>query len=121
MPIADSELVFGYMTEYTGIKFAMYLLTEYGGMVFMSGLMVVLYLGGWQVLPGVPMPDGTLGALLGVAVTLGKIMLLIFVIVWARVAYPRLREDQLQKISWLVLIPLSLLNIVVVALGKVLL
>lgn len=121
MPIADSELVFGYMTEYTGIKFAMYLLTEYGGMVFMSGLMVVLYLGGWQVLPGVTMPDGTLGAIVGTGVTLGKIMLLIFVIVWARVAYPRLREDQLQKISWLVLIPLSLVNIAVVALGKVLL
>jgi hypothetical protein len=56
MPIGDSELVFGYMTEYSGIKFAMYLLTEYAGMVSMSALMVVLYLGGWQILPGVPLP-----------------------------------------------------------------
>ena len=56
MPIADSELVFGYMTEYTGIKYAMYMLTEYAGMVTMSALMVVLYLGGWQLLPGVPLP-----------------------------------------------------------------
>jgi NADH-quinone oxidoreductase subunit H len=121
MPIADSELVFGYMTEYTGIKFAMYLLTEYGGMVFMSALVTVLYLGGWQPLPGIELPENALGAVLGVGVTLGKIMALVFVMVWARVNYPRLREDQLQKISWLVLIPLSLLNIAVVAVGKVLL
>jgi NADH-quinone oxidoreductase subunit H len=129
MPIADSELVFGYMTEYTGIKFAMFLLTEYGGMVFMSALISVLYLGGWQPLPGVGLPGceavggiadcGALGTLLGVGITLGKIMAIIFFMVWLRVAYPRLREDQLQKISWLVLIPLSLANIVVVAIGKV--
>jgi NADH-quinone oxidoreductase subunit H len=129
MPIADSELVFGYMTEYTGIKFAMFLLTEYAGMVSMSGLMVVLYLGGWQILPGVALPGcsgaagifdcGFWGGLIGLAVTLGKIMALVFVIVWIRVAYPRLREDQLQKMSWLVLIPLSLVNIALVAIGKV--
>ncbi|WP_274387390.1 NADH-quinone oxidoreductase subunit NuoH [Salsipaludibacter albus] len=129
MPIADSELVFGYMTEYTGIKFAMFLLTEYGGMIFMSGLITVLYLGGWQALPGVPLPGceaaagisdcGVWGTLLGVGITLGKIMALVFFMVWLRVAYPRLREDQLQKISWLVLIPLSLVNIAIVAIGKV--
>ncbi len=128
MPIADSELVFGFMTEYSGIKFAMYLLTEYGGMVSMSAIMTVLYLGGWQVLPGVPLPGceaaglfdcGALGTLLGIGVTLGKIVALTFVMVWLRVAWPRLREDQLQKMSWLVLVPLSLLNILVVAIGKV--
>ncbi len=129
MPIADSELVFGYMTEYTGIKFAMFLLTEYGGMIFMSALITVLYLGGWQPLPGVPLPGcdaaagiadcGAWGTLLGVGITLGKIMALVFFMVWLRVAYPRLREDQLQKISWLVLIPLSLVNIAVIAIGKV--
>jgi NADH-quinone oxidoreductase subunit H len=129
MPIADSELVFGFMTEYTGIKFAMFLLTEYAGMVSMSALMVVLYLGGWQILPGVPLPGcdgaagifdcGFWGGAIGLAVTLGKIMALVFVMVWIRVAYPRLREDQLQKMSWLVFIPLSLVNILVVAIGKV--
>lgn len=129
MPIADSELVFGFMTEYSGIKFAMFLLTEYAGMVSMSALMVVLYLGGWQILPGVPLPgcDGLggifgcsfPGAALGFAVTLGKILALTFTMVWFRVAYPRLREDQLQKISWLILIPLALVNLVVVAVGKV--
>jgi NADH-quinone oxidoreductase subunit H len=129
MPIADSELVFGYMTEYTGMKYAMYMLTEYAGMVSMSALMVVLYLGGWQILPGVPLPGcdgaaglfdcGPVGVLLGVGVTLGKIMALTFVMVWARVAYPRLREDQLQRMSWLVLVPLSLLNLAVVTVAKV--
>ena len=128
MPIADSELVFGFMTEYSGIKFAMYLLTEYGGMVSMSAIMTVLYLGGWQILPGVPLPGcdtaglfdcGFVGTMLGIGVTLGKITALSFVMVWTRVAWPRLREDQLQKGSWLVLVPLSLLNIFVVAIGKV--
>ncbi len=129
MPIGDSELVFGYMTEYSGIKFAMFLLTEYGGMIAMSALMVVLYLGGWQLLPGVPLPGcegasglfdcGPLGTLLGVGITLAKIMALVFVMVWARVAYPRLREDQLQRISWLVLVPISLLNLAVVTVFKV--
>ena len=129
MPIGDSELVFGYLTEYSGIKFAMYLLTEYAGMVTMSGLMVVLYLGGWQILPGVPLPGceaggglfdcGVLGTLLGVVVTMTKILALVFLMVWARVTYPRLREDQLQRFAWLVLVPLALLNLAVVTIGKV--
>ena len=59
---------------------------------------------------------GTIG---GVLITLGKIMALIFVMVWARVAYPRLREDQLQRMSWLVLVPLSLLNLAIIAVAKV--
>ncbi|MEX0869624.1 MAG: complex I subunit 1 family protein [Nitriliruptoraceae bacterium] len=129
MPIADSELVFGYMTEYTGIKFAMYMLAEYAGMIMMSALIVVLFLGGWQPLPGVPLPgcDGTagifdcgvVGTLAGVGVTLGKIFAIVFVIVWLRVAYPRLREDQLQRFSWLVLVPLSLANLAAVTIAKV--
>jgi NADH-quinone oxidoreductase subunit H len=129
MPIADSELVFGYMTEYTGIKFAMFLLTEYAGMIVMAGLMTVLYLGGWQLLPGVPLPGcegagglfdcGVGGTLLGVGVTLAKMMLIVFVFVWARVAYPRLREDQLQRMAWLVLVPLALLNLAVITVAKV--
>ncbi len=129
MPIADSELVFGYMTEYTGIKFAMYMLAEYAGMIVMSGLLVVLFLGGWQPLPGVPLPGcegaaglfdcGLEGTLLGVLVTLGKIMGVVFLMVWFRVAWPRLREDQLQRFSWLVLVPVALLNLAVVTVAKV--
>ncbi|MEX0591894.1 MAG: NADH-quinone oxidoreductase subunit NuoH [Nitriliruptoraceae bacterium] len=129
MPIADSELVFGYMTEYSGMKFAMFLLTEYAGMIVMAALITVLYLGGWQPLPGVPLPGcegtaglfdcGLVGTLVGVGVMLGKIMAIVFVMVWLRVAYPRLREDQLQRMSWLVLVPLALVNLAVVTVAKV--
>lgn len=127
MPIADSELVFGFMTEYSGIKFAMFLLTEYGGMVSMSAIMSVLWLGGWELLPGTgvigcdAVGNGCTwwGVLIGVGVMLGKITALAFLMVWARVAWPRLREDQLQKFCWLALVPLSLVNIFVVAIGKV--
>lgn len=130
MPIADSELVYGFLTEYTGIRFAMFMLSEYAGMVGFSAIMAVLYLGGWQILPGVPLPgcDGTAGlfdcgpagTLLGVGVTLGKILLLTFTMIWLRATYPRLREDQLQRMSWLALIPVSLAHIGVVATAKVL-
>jgi NADH-quinone oxidoreductase subunit H len=129
MPIADSELVFGYLTEYTGIRFGMFLLSEYAGMVSFSAIMAVLYLGGWQIAPGVPLPgcagaggifDCTLtGTLLAFGVMIGKIVFLTFTMVWVRVTYPRLREDQLQRLSWLALIPLSLVNIVAVAVAKV--
>ena len=56
MPIADSEIIFGAYTEYTGLKFAFFLLAEYGGIVAFSGIAAVLYLGGYQPLPGIPIP-----------------------------------------------------------------
>ena len=120
MPIADSEIIFGHMTEYTGMRYAFFMLAEYAGMVVLSALATVLFLGGWYPLPGVGLPDGPLGALLGFAVTFGKIAVLTFLMVWLRATFPRLREDQLQRMSWLVFIPLALLNIVVVAVAKVL-
>jgi len=119
MPIADSELIFGHMTEYTGLRYAFFMLTEYAGMVTMSALVTVLYLGGWNPLPGIALPEGALGALVGFAVTLGKIVALTFVMVWFRATFPRLREDQLQRMSWLVLIPLAIGNIIVTAIAKV--
>jgi len=120
MPIADAEIIAGHMTEYTGIRFAFFMLSEYAGMVVMSALATVLFLGGWYLWPGVPLPSGWLGALLGFAITMGKITTLVFVMVWFRATFPRLREDQLQRFSWLILIPLALLQIVVVAVFKVL-
>ncbi len=111
MPVADSEIIFGAYTEYTGLKFAFFLLSEYGGIVALSAIASVLYLGGYRALPFVPIPEPLM--------MLGKIGLLSFVIIWLRATYPRLREDQLQKFAWLALIPLSLAQIMVVAVWKV--
>ncbi|MDQ3612202.1 MAG: NADH-quinone oxidoreductase subunit H [Actinomycetota bacterium] len=119
MPIADSEIIFGHMTEYTGLRYAFFMLAEYAGMVVLSALTTVLFLGGWYVWPGVPLPEGALGVLIGFAVSFGKIATLTFVMIWFRATFPRLREDQLQRMSWLFLIPLALLNIVGVAIAKV--
>jgi NADH-quinone oxidoreductase subunit H len=111
MPIADSEIIFGAYTEYGGLKFAFFLLAEYGGIVALSGVAAVLFLGGYQGLPGIPLPDPIWMAL--------KIGLLSFVVIWFRATYPRLREDQLQRFAWLALIPLSLVWILVAASLKV--
>jgi NADH-quinone oxidoreductase subunit H len=112
MPVADSEIIFGAYTEYTGLKFAFFLLSEYGAIVVFSAIASVLFLGGYQALPGL----GAIPAPLWMA---GKIAALSFVIIWLRATFPRLREDQLQRFAWLALIPLSLLQIMVVAVLKV--
>ena len=111
MPVADSEIIFGAYTEYTGLKFAFFLLAEYGGIVALSGVAAVLFLGGYQGLPGIPLP--------GPFWMFAKIGALSFFIVWLRATYPRLREDQLQRFAWLTLIPLSLLWILGIAVVKV--
>jgi NADH-quinone oxidoreductase subunit H len=113
MPIADSEIIFGAYTEYTGLKFAFFLLAEYGGIVVLSAIASVLFLGGYLAPPGlsfIPEP-------LWMAAKIGAIS---FVIIWLRATYPRLREDQLQRFSWIVLIPLSLVNILITGVVKVL-
>jgi len=114
MPVADTEIIFGAYTEYTGLRFALFLLAEYGGIVVLSALTTVLFLGGWKG----PFLDVQLGWLW----TLTKVMAVSFVVIWLRVSYPRLREDQLQKLAWVGLIPaalaqLALTGIVVVALS----
>jgi NADH-quinone oxidoreductase subunit H len=111
MPIADSELVFGYLTEYTGLRFALFLLAEYAGIVVISALTTVLFLGGWRG----PFLDEELGWLW----TLVKIFAVSFLVIWLRVSYPRLREDQLQRLCWLVLVPLALAQLVLTAVVKV--
>ncbi|WP_329093811.1 MULTISPECIES: NADH-quinone oxidoreductase subunit NuoH [unclassified Streptosporangium] len=100
MPIADSELIMGPMTEYTGMRFALFMLAEYAGIIVVSALTSVLFLGGWHG----PFLPGPVWMLL-------KVFLLVFVIIWLRVSYPRLREDQLQKLAWVVLVPLALVQL----------
>jgi NADH-quinone oxidoreductase subunit H len=112
MPVADSEIIFGAYTEYTGLKFAFFLLAEYGGIVVMSGIAATLYLGGFQPLAGLSFVPEPLWMM-------GKIFALAFVIVWLRATFPRLREDQLQRFTWLLLTPLALLQILGVAVIKV--
>jgi NADH-quinone oxidoreductase subunit H len=112
MPVADSEIIFGAYTEYTGLKFAFFLLAEYGGIVVMSAIAAVLYLGGFQPLPGLEFIPGVLWMF-------GKIFALSFVIVWLRATFPRLREDQLQRFAWIGLTPLALLLILVTAVYRV--
>ncbi|HUG86514.1 MAG TPA: complex I subunit 1 family protein [Euzebya sp.] len=120
MPIADSEVIAGHMTEYSGLRFAFFLLSEFGGMVVYSAFMVVMFLGGWYLWPGVPLPDNPILAnLLGFVISMGKILGLVFVMTWLRSTFPRLREDQLQRFAWAVLIPLAILQLVVIAIFKV--
>jgi NADH-quinone oxidoreductase subunit H len=103
MPVADSEIIFGAYTEYTGLRFALFLLAEYAGIVVLSALTTVLFLGGWRG----PFDDALWGAV-GVVWTLLKTMALAFLVIWLRVAYPRLREDQLQRLAWQGLVPVAL-------------
>jgi NADH-quinone oxidoreductase subunit H len=127
MPIADSEIIFGHMTEYTGLRYAFFMLAEYAGIVVLSALAAVLFLGGWYLWPGIPLPSFAVGpipgevvaALAGFGVMFAKIATLAFVMIWFRATFPRLREDQLQRVSWLIFIPLAILNIVVTAVFKV--
>ncbi|HEY1330683.1 MAG TPA: NADH-quinone oxidoreductase subunit NuoH [Actinomycetota bacterium] len=113
MPIADSEIIFGAYTEYTGLKFAFFLLSEYAGIVALSCIAAILFLGGFQGLPfiGPYIPEPIW--------MMAKVGALAFVIIWLRATYPRLREDQLQRFSWVFLIPLALADILVTAFVKV--
>jgi NADH-quinone oxidoreductase subunit H len=133
MPIAESELVAGYMTEYSGFRFLIFFIAEFATAGVFSLLASVLFLGGWG-LPfawfGWETPAGASGAGLfadvdnwmnvgGPIVMITKMMLVAFIIMWARFSYPRFREDQLQKFAWKVLIPVALLNIAVTSALKV--
>ena len=117
MPVAESELVAGYMTEYTGFRFLFFFMGEFGTAFAFSAIGATLFLGGWYV-PGV---EGTLADVLGPLVLGAKIMLVAFFIFWIRFSYPRLREDQLQAVAWKYLIPLSLVNIMATGVLKVVL
>ena len=117
MPIAESELTMGYLTEYSGIRFTMFFLGEYASMVGLSAIAVTLYLGGYAV-PGLP---ESLSNFAGPGVFMLKVSVLVLIIIWVRWTWPRLREDQLQSMAWRWLIPLALFNIAIVSVFKVVL
>ncbi len=99
MPVADSEIILGAYTEYGGLRFALFLLAEYAGIVVLCALTTVLFLGGWR---------GPFSGEIGWLWTLVKTFALAFVVIWVRVAFPRLREDQLQRLAWVILVPVAL-------------
>jgi NADH-quinone oxidoreductase subunit H len=113
MPVADAEIIMGPYTEYTGLRFAFFLLAEYAGIVVVCGLTTVLFLGGWRG----PFLDAELGWLW----TLLKVFALAFVVIWFRTSYPRLRSDQLQRLAWQVLVPLALAQLALTGVLRVVL
>jgi len=102
IPEAENELVAGYHTEYSGMRFGLYFLGEYVTMVILGALVAIFFLGGWR---GPWLPP--------LAWFLIKVCIIVFVIIWLRATYPRLRYDQLMEFGWKVLIPLALLNIII--------
>lgn len=118
LPEAESELVAGYFTEYSGMRFAFYYAGEYIGMIVMSCLAVICFWGGWTLPPAVVKAIPILGAVPGIVWFLIKVYFHIFLFYWIRATVPRYRYDQLMSLGWKVLLPLSLLNIVATSIVK---
>lgn len=122
LPEAESELVAGYHTEYSAMKFAFFMLAEYSAMLVNCCLMVSLYLGGWTLaISGHGLTSralnsmGMFGGILGTVIFVTKVMVFMMVYIWFRATFPRFRFDQLMDLGWKWLIPLALANIFVTA------
>ena len=115
MPIAESELTMGYLTEYSSLRFTMFFLGEYAAMISMSAIAATLFLGGYWF----PWLSDEALVWLGPFILIGKIAVMVFFMLWIRSTWPRLREDQLQDLAWRWLIPISLVNLLVIAFFKV--
>lgn len=123
LPEAESELVAGFLTEYSGIRWGLFFLGEYGNMTIVSAIATSLFLGGWAG-PGVAYLTGSgmatgwviVGNLLGIFYFIFKIYVLCCIFIWIRATLPRLRSDQLMQFAWLILIPATLGNIVLTGL-----
>lgn len=111
LPEAEAELVAGYHTEYSSMKFASFFMSEYINMVTSAALIVILFFGGWT-LPGLAAPQGWGGAILSTAVFSVKVAFFLWFFVWVRWTLPRFRFDQLMALGWKVMVPLSVLNFV---------
>ena len=117
MPVAESELVAGYMTEYTGLRFLLFFIGEFASAGALSAIAATMFLGGWW-LPGLDL-DANYMNVVGPVVLLAKMMIFGGLIFFVRFTYPRFREDQLQRFAWKVLIPLALVNITATGILKV--
>ena len=122
LPEAESELVAGYHTEYSGMKFAFFMLAEYSAMLVNCCLMVSLFLGGWSLaIGGYGITTaglrtlGFAGGVIGAVIFTAKVMTLMLVYIWFRATFPRFRFDQLMDLGWKWMIPLALGNIFVTA------
>ena len=109
LPEAEQELVAGYHTEYGGMRFGLYTMSEYINLITLSGLCVTLFLGGWHG-PGWDGPSW-----LAPLWFLGKLVVLLYVFIWMRTTLPRLRYDQLMRFGWKVLLPVATVNAIVTA------
>jgi len=117
---AEGELVGGFHTEYSSLKFALFFLAEYVNIVAVSALATTLFLGGYHALPGLGFTESWLGGWFTVIWFLTKVVFFFFIFVWLRGTLPRLRYDQFMKFGWKVLIPFSLLWIMIVSTLRVL-
>jgi NADH-quinone oxidoreductase subunit H len=104
LPEAEQELIGGFLTEYSGLKFTMFYLAEYLNVITVSALATLLFFGGWYLWIVPP-----------VLAFFIKVVLVIFLYIWLRATFPRLRYDMLMRLGWKVLLPLGLLNVIVTA------
>jgi NADH-quinone oxidoreductase subunit H len=123
MPESEADLVGGFHTEYGEFKWSLFFVAEYAHMVVGSGVFVLLFLGGWNPLPWVPLAPLIdtlpvwLGGLIGVLLFLGKVFAFIFLFMWIRWTLPRFRYDQVMQIGWQKLLPLSIGNLIFYAIA----
>jgi NADH-quinone oxidoreductase subunit H len=119
LPESESELVGGYHTEYSSMKFALFFLGEYANMIASAAMMVTLFLGGWTLpfIDALNLPaNSLLVGLIHIGVFLAKMAFFMIVFIWVRWMLPRFRYDQLMDLGWRRFIPMALANIVVTAL-----
>jgi NADH-quinone oxidoreductase subunit H len=119
LPESEQELVGGYHTEYSSMKFALFFMGEYANMIAASAMMVTLFLGGWTLpFAGLDKPAGNSLAIgiIQIAIFFAKVCVLMGMFIWVRWMWPRFRYDQLMDLGWRRFLPLALVNIVVTAL-----
>jgi NADH-quinone oxidoreductase subunit H len=127
MPESEADLVGGFHTEYGAFKWGLFFVAEYANMIVGSAVFILLFFGGWNPLPWVPLSDvavwlhlvdqPVLLGLLSILIFLAKVIFMIFFFMWIRWTVPRFRYDQVMEIGWKKLLPLAIVNLVVYAIG----